>query len=97
MEPETSNIEHWDPPVNQELCGFCGKGVNGKEDRLAVGLEVVWASGREVKGSVHGGLRRSLPRVSKYPRFTDSGPTNTFRVWSVEPETSNIGYLDPLC
>ena len=34
-----------------------------------------------------------LPRESKYTTFKDPGPKH---VWILRPQTSNIGYLDPL-
>ena len=37
-----------------------------------------------------------LPRGSNYPRLKDSGPKNPLQVWLLGPETSNIGYLEPL-
>ena len=37
-----------------------------------------------------------LPRGSKHPIFKASGPKVPFRVWFLEPESLNIGYLDPL-
>ena len=37
-----------------------------------------------------------LPIGSKCPIVKVSGPKNPFRIWFLEPETSNIGYLDPL-
>ena len=36
------------------------------------------------------------PRGSKYPILKDSGSQKLFRVWSLEPESLNIGYLDIL-
>ena len=37
------------------------------------------------------------PRGSRFPNFAFSGPKQKpFRVWFLEPETSNIGYLNPL-
>ena len=35
------------------------------------------------------------PRGSKYPTFKDSGPKYHKMAWFLEPETSNIGCLDP--
>ena len=38
-----------------------------------------------------------LPRGSKYPIFKDSGPKKQLKQgWILGPETSNVGYLDPL-
>ena len=39
---------------------------------------------------------RVEPRGSKVPTLEDSGPQKLFRVWSLEPGSLNIGYLDPL-
>ena len=36
------------------------------------------------------------PRGSTYLIFEDSGPKKILRLWLLEPETSNIGYLGPL-
>ena len=36
------------------------------------------------------------PRGSKYPIFKDFGPKTPFKAQFLEPEASNIGYLDPL-
>ena len=38
----------------------------------------------------------SVPRISKHPIFKDSCPTKPLRVWLVEPETINVGYLELL-
>ena len=36
----------------------------------------------------------AVPRGSRYPILKDFGPKNHM-VWFFEPETSNLGYLDP--
>ena len=38
----------------------------------------------------------TFPRGSKHPICEVSGPKKSMRVWFLEPEASNTGYLDPL-
>ena len=42
------------------------------------------------------GCSGNVLRGSKYPMLKVPGPQIPLRVWFLEPETSNIGYLDPL-
>ena len=39
---------------------------------------------------------RNMPRGSKYPRIQASGSRTPVKAWCLEPETSNIGCLEPL-